>query len=464
MNTNEIKGFFADEAAIDRDVHVVFTYLMETAIDPAEAAANLCRETSTAQWARPGKGEDFRPRYAAKVLDIEIVDETAVSTFGAVEPDGGRFARARVRIAHPSGNFGARIPNLLTAAMGEGAFFCHGVSAIKLLDISFPSRYLADFQGPKFGTAGIREILGVQGRPLFFGVVKPNIGLDPKSFADIAREAWLGGLDAAKDDEMLADPDYSPFAERTRLVGQMRRNAEEATGERKMFIANITDEVERLKELHDIAVANGINAVMVNAMAVGLSGVRMICRHSTVPVIGHFDCIAPMSRHPNFGVSSSVFTKLQRICGCDAIIMPGFGARMMTPEEEVLVNAAECSNPLSRIKAALPVPGGSDWAGTLPLMYEKLRTHDFAMVPGRGVFGHPKGPRAGAASLRQAWEAIEQRIDLAGYAESHRELREAIEAFGGESEKVSSEGDEGLKPYICGFTGADLSFNRNERN
>ncbi len=62
-------------------------------------------------------------------------------------------------------------------------------------------------------------MIQVHDRPIFFGVVKPNVGLDPKSFAGLAFEGWRGGLDVAKDDEMLADPDYSPFEKRMRAVG-----------------------------------------------------------------------------------------------------------------------------------------------------------------------------------------------------------------------------------------------------
>jgi ribulose-bisphosphate carboxylase large chain len=39
-------------------------------------------------------------------------------------------------------------------------------------------------------------------------------------------------------------------------------------------------------------------------------------------------------------------------------------------------------------------------------VHGKLGTVDFGFVTGRGVFAHPKGPAAGAASVRQAWETI----------------------------------------------------------
>jgi len=457
MDRTEMQGFYADEAAIDRESHLIFVYAIETAGDPQVAAAALAKEQSTAQWRRPGVDEDLRTEFAAKVVSVEEVERTDVGAFGA-RADGQGFTRARVRIAHPHRNFGARIPNLLTAAMGEGAFFCPGVASIKLMDIEFPGEYLSRFEGPRLGTQGMREMLGVFDRPLFFGVVKPNVGLDPESFAAIAKEAWLGGLDVAKDDEMLADPDYSPLAERASLVGRARIEAEQLTGEAKMFIANITDEVARICELAETAVAAGVNAVMLNVMAVGLSAVRMLRERVDVPIVAHFDCIAPMSRHPHFGVSSALITKLQRLCGCDAIIMPGFGERMMTSDEEVLANAAACSQSLGALKSALPVPGGSDWAGTLAQMYEKLRTPDFAMVPGRGVFGHPDGPRAGAASLRQAWDAIASRTDIGTFAEHCPELRRAIEAFG---DAKPADGDVSAPAYaVKGFTGVPIIFQR----
>lgn len=459
MDAQEMSAFFADEQLIERDDHLMFTYLFETAGDPQATAASLACEQSTAQWCRPGVDEDFRLRHGAKVVGLEVLESSATSAFdGAVRP-GHRFTRVRARIAHPHRNFGARIPNLLTAAMGEGAFFCHGITAIKLVDIEFPEGYLASFQGPQFGTRGLRERLRAWDRPLFFGVVKPNIGLDPASFAALAKEAWQGGLDAAKDDEMLADAEYSPFAERMRLVGEARAEAEDRTGEGKIFIANITDEVDRMMELHDIACSHGVNAVMVNAMAVGLSALRVLRKRATVPIVAHFDCIAPMARHPLFGVATTVITKLERLCGCDAIIMPGFGERMATSDEEVTANAAECTAPLGAIQASLPVPGGSDWAGTLEEMIEKLRTIDFAMVPGRGVFGHPMGPKAGAASLRRAWEAHVHKVPLAEYAKEHPELAAAIEAFG----RAPSTGVvlRDTIPLARGFTGASIFFQRN---
>jgi len=429
MKASDRSGFCADEGKLDPDEYVFETYFIETMSDPMETACHLCAEHSTALWRRPGLDEDFRVRHGAKVVELEVIETAEKPLFPSEFHVGDVFTRFKVRIAHPHVNFGPRIPNLLTAVCGEGAFFTRGVSAVKLLDLELPDPFLAEFDGPRFGVDGIRDVLQAFDRPIFFGVVKPNVGLPPAAFAELAYQSWLGGLDAPKDDEMLADASYSPIAERTRLVGELRRKAEAETGRPLMYVANITDEVERMVELHDLAVGNGANAVMVNGLATGLSAVRMLSRKARVPMVAHFDLIAPMARIPFFGVSTVVWTKLQRLAGFDAIIMPGFGNRMFTPEAEVLENVKACLEPLGNLRPVLPVPGGSDWAGTLADVHEKLGGHDFGFVPGRGVFGHPDGPRAGAESIVAAWEAIRDGRTLGEKAKESEALRRAIKAF-----------------------------------
>jgi ribulose-bisphosphate carboxylase large chain len=229
---------------------------------------------------------------------------------------------------------------------------------------------------------------------------------------------------------MLADAPWCPLEQRAAAVGAAAARAARETGVPKLYLANITDEVDRLVALHDIAVAHGAGAVMVNSMPVGLSGVRMLRRHARVPLVAHFPFIASFSRLPGYGVHSRVITRLQRLAGYDVIIMPGFGARMMMPEQEVLDCVRACLEPMAGIRPSLPVPGGSDWAGTLEGLQRRLQSRDFGFVPGRGVFGHPMGPAAGAASIRQAWDLIARGADVRAHLSAHPALQVAFDAFG----------------------------------
>ena len=429
MSNSDKQGFFADQDNLAMDKYLVFEYYFETTVDPEEAAAHLCQEQSTAQWKRVDVDEDLRDRFGAKVIGLKIEKELESPSYCLPHDIGKRTRACHVRIAHPQGNFGPKLPNILTAAGGEGAFFSPGIPVIKLLDIGFPDNFLQAFQGPKFGIRGLRDILGVHNRPLFFGVIKPNIGLAPEPFAELAYQSWLGGVDIAKDDEMLCDVEWSPLSKRAQLLGAARKRSEKETGESKIYLANITDEVDRLIELHDIAVEAGANAVMVNGMTTGLSAVRMLRKHTQVPLVGHFDFIAPFTQIPFYGVHSRLITKLQRLVGFDSIIMPGFGDRMKTPDDEVMENVQECFKPMGHIKDTLPVPAGSQWAGSTLKLHERLGTIDFGIVPGRGVFGHPMGPKGGAASLRQGWEAVRRKVTLEEYAQDHPELKAAIQRF-----------------------------------
>jgi len=431
MHKADIDAFYARRGALDPEKYLVLEYYLETLVEPREGAAHLCQEMSTAQWSRVGVKEDFRLEFGAKVVNLEIINDIVKpsSPFLAdlIGKPYEKIYAFKVTIYYPYGNFGTKIPNLLTAVCGEGVFHAPDVCAVRLLDIEFPDSFLAEFQGPQFGVQGLRDILGVYDRPLLFGVIKPNVGLSPEPFAELGYQAWLGGLDIAKDDEQLGDVSWSSVDERSRRLGKLLKQAEEITGEKKIYLVNITDEVDRLLELHDVAVANGANAIMVNGMTTGFSAVRMLRKHSQVPLVSHFDFMAPYIQLPWFGVKDKVFTKLQRMAGYDVLIYPGLDSRLKATREDVLDNARTCLGKLGNLKTTLPVPAGSQWAGSLKELYQLFETVDFGIVPGRAVFGHPMGPKSGAASLRQGWEAVSKKVALGEYAKDHEELRLAIE-------------------------------------
>ena len=199
-----VGGLYNREDAVTQD-HIIEKYWFESTINPHEAAEHLCIEQSTAQWKRVGVDEDFRPKHGAKVLDLKILEERDKPIYPLPFAKGSKFYSCEVKIAYPHINFGPKLPNLLTVVCGEGAFYSPGITVNKLIDLEFPDSYLAQFEGPQFGVEGLRDFMDIRDRPFFFGVVKPNVGLNPKDFAELAYQSWLGGLDAPKDDEMLAD-------------------------------------------------------------------------------------------------------------------------------------------------------------------------------------------------------------------------------------------------------------------
>lgn len=431
MNINDIdesiRGFYANPNNLKEEDFIFLEYYFITNGNPYEIAAHLCQEQSTAQYKRVNVDEDFRKLFGSKVVSIRKAQNSDLLCGERAEEELLNSTKGwLVKIAYPHRNFGPRIPNLMTAICGEGAFHSPGIIRIKLMDIHFPDTYLSNFCGPEFGIKGLRDILQIYDRPIFLGVIKPNIGLPPEPFGELAYQAWLGGLDIAKEDELLCDMDSNPFIKRTEILGKLRLQAEKDTCSRKIYLANITDEVDRMLELYDIAINNHVNAVMINGMTTGLSAVRMLAKKGKLPLFSHFDFIAPYTQVPNFGIHLQVIVKLQRLAGFDCIIYQGLGERMGTSKEEVLLAYQACVKPMGHLKSCLPVPGGSQWVGSLNILYELFGTIDFGIVPGRAVFSHPMGPKAGALALRQGWEAIRRGIPFNDYAIDHPELKEAI--------------------------------------
>src|SRR3954452_12269410 len=193
MTDDDVAGFFAKPGELNPDDYIELDFDFECAGDPRVAAAHLCSEQSTAQWSRVGVDEDFRPRFAAKAVGLHAEARSSGFSIPVAGAPPGAVHAVRATIAHPHGNFGPRLPNLLSAVVGEGTFFAPGIPLIRLQDIRFPSTYLAAFEGPRFGIAGLRERLRAFDRPIFFGVIKPNIGLPPEAFADLGYQGWLGG-------------------------------------------------------------------------------------------------------------------------------------------------------------------------------------------------------------------------------------------------------------------------------
>jgi ribulose-bisphosphate carboxylase large chain len=68
----DVAGFFADPAQLDLEEYLLLDYALECVGDPETAAAHFASEQSTAQWRRVGHDEDFRPRFAARVVDLRV--------------------------------------------------------------------------------------------------------------------------------------------------------------------------------------------------------------------------------------------------------------------------------------------------------------------------------------------------------------------------------------------------------
>ncbi len=431
---------FRFEESITSDDYVIATYYLETPMNLNEAANALAAEQTTGTWKRVGEETDeVRARHAAKVVGLyplpyevtkgNLPTGMDLANFLPEASASPTINAAIIRLAFPHINFGPKIPNLLTAVAGNlyemGAF-----TAIKLLDLQFPDSFLKQFRGPRFGIKGSQDVVGVYDRPLVGAIIKPCVGIDVDTLAKLAYEGAVGGLDFIKDDELIADPDYNRISERVKKVMTALKQAEDETGEKTMYAFNITDRVDRIRELYDIVIGSGGNCVMINVATAGYSAMRVLSDYTEVPIHCHRDFAPCYTRSPYLGISMAAFTKLCRLAGADQLHCGAIQGKLYESDDEVMTNMTACRMELPHIQPCLPVSSGGQWAGKVPVNLRKIGHTNFLHLSGGGIFAHPDGPSAGAKSVRLAWEASLKGVKLEEAAKEHQELQRAIEFYG----------------------------------
>ncbi len=337
------------------------------------------------------------------------------------------------------------IPQLLSSIAGN-IFGMKAVGGVKLLDVRFPQEYVRGFKGPTHGLDGVRKILGVHDRPLLATVPKPKVGLTPEETGRVSYEALAGGIDLIKDDENLTSLSFNRFEERLKHVMKAIDKAENETGEKKGYLANITGETEemkrRLKLVHDY----GNKFIMVDILTAGwgaLQTIREFAGEYGLAIHAHRAFHAAFTRNPDHGVSMKVVARLARLVGVDHLHIGTVVGKLVSPLEEVLslkntlTLQREDDDPSRKqlgmnwghIKPVAPVSSGGLHPGLIPDVIDILGWNIMIQVGG-GVWGHPDGGYSGAKAVRQAVDAALKKIPLEEYAEEHKELKRALEKWG----------------------------------
>lgn len=272
--------------------------------------------------------------------------------------------------------------------------------------------------------------MSVPGGPMIGTIIKPSIGLPLGELRLLVRELAAAGIDFIKDDELIANPPYSPLRERVAVVMDEINRAADRTGKKVMYAFNITDDIDRLAANHDLVQKAGGTCVMVCVNLVGLAGVAYLRERAALPVHGHRAMIGALMRHPKLGIGFVAFQKLARLAGVDHLHTNGFGNKFYESDEEVLTSVRAVREPLFGGYETLPVLSSAQWAGLAPLTYRLTRTTDLLVLAGGGIHGHPDGAAAGVASMRDAWTAAVNGVGLDRQAERSEALRRALATFG----------------------------------
>ncbi len=399
---------------IDKDAYVVCKYRVTTDLPMEKAAEAIAAEQSTGTWTGISTlNDEVFTKYAAKVTAI----------------DGDM-----VTIAFPEEDFSIRVgavPQILSVISGN----LYGLSALKgvrLEDVEFPKGILRQYKGPKFGDAGLREILHRPEKPLVGTIVKPKIGLSPKDTAKYIYEAGSGGLTNGKDDETLVDQAFCPIEDRTKAVAEALDKLKEE-GHHMVHAINISTNGQDVRELAEDVQKWGASQLMIDVLTCGYGAIQAVAEDPKikVPIHVHRTMHAAMTKDPTNGISMRVIAKLVRMCGGDALHIGTLGVgKMEGAITEGKQNQLACQSDDVPYKKVMPVCSGGMYPGIVPAVIKAAGTNNLQIQAGGGVAGHPEGVRAGAMAMCQAVDSAFEGVDIEKYAETHHELRLALDRWG----------------------------------
>ena len=390
------------------ETDLVCTFHVEpNGIDIKEAAGAVAAESSVGTWTELTTTKTVN-RLAARVFSI-INNEAKVAYSEELFEEGN-------------------MPNVLSSIAGN-VFGLRTIKNLKLLDLDLPSDLISRFMGPRFGIEGIRKILKIPKRPLVGTIIKPKLGLKTADHATVAYEAWVGGCDIVKDDENLSSQRFNPFEERVTKTLELRDKAQNETGERKVYMANVTAETKKMLKRAEFIVEHGGEYAMVDILTCGFSALQTL-REQNLPIVIHAHRAghAAFTKNPKHGISMRAIAKVARAIGVDQIHVGTVVGKMSETKHEVLENINALKIPMHGLKRVLPVASGGLHPRLVPALMKTFGT-DVVIQAGGGIHGHKNGTVAGAKAMRQAVDGALKGEPIEEYSRNHRELRIALELW-----------------------------------
>ena len=437
-----------EDQLIAGDQHVLVAYHIKpkAGYEPVSTAAHFAAESSTGTNVEVCTTDDFTKGVDALVYEV-------------TERADGEYL---MKIAYPVDLFDrnmidgrAMIVSFLTLCIGNNQGM-GDVEYSKMVDFYVPRSLLQLFDGPSMNIADMWRVLGrpqVNGGMVVGTIIKPKLGLRPQPFADACHQFWLGG-DFIKNDEPQGNQVFAPTREIIPLVADAMERAQQATGEAKIFSANITadDPFEMIRRGEFILEAFGKNASHVAFLVDGYVGgptAVTTCRRYFPNQFLHYHRAghgAVTSKQSKRGYTVLTHMKMSRLQGASGIHTGtmGYGKMEGDKDEKVvayMLERDECmgeyyNQPWWGMKATTPIISGGMNALRLPGFFDNLGHSNVIQTSGGGAFGHKEGGTVGAKSLRLAHEAWVRGVNLVDFALEHPELKGAFESFPADADKL----------------------------
>ncbi len=435
-----------DYSPRDTDVLALFRITPQEGVDPAEAAAAVAGESSTATWTVVWTDRlTACERYRAKAYRVDPVPGSPGQFFAYIAYDLALFEPGS-------------IANLSASIIGN-VFGFKPLKALRLEDMRFPTAYVKTFAGPATGIVVERERLDKFGRPLLGATVKPKLGLSGKNYGRVVYEALKGGLDFTKDDENINSQPFMHWRDRFLYCMEAINRAQAATGEIKGHYLNVTaGTMEAMYERAEFARELGSVIVMID-LVIGYTAIQSMAhwaRRNDMILHLHRAGHSTYTRQKTHGISFRVISKWMRLAGVDHIHAGTVVGKLEGDPNSVqgFYNVLrEAHNPVdlqrgvffeqdwAGLHGVMPVASGGIHAGQMHQLLHYLG-EDVVLQFGGGTIGHPMGIAAGAQANRVALEAMvlarnegrdiwnEGAAILASAARSCAPLKAALDVWG----------------------------------
>lgn len=324
--------------------------------------------------------------FPEELLQPGIIGDHLVGRIESFEPIAGKVEKQyRTVISYAIETTANELTQLLNVIFGNISI----KSGIVVSEIKLPLSLLTCFKGPRFGRQGLRQLLKIPQRPLLHTALKP-MGLSSKQLAVLAFDCAVGGIDIIKDDHGITNQIFAPFEERVSLCADAVNRANLQTGNKSIFIANITGPANKIISRAVFAKEAGAGGLLLAPALTGYDIVREIAENDDIglPIILHPAFQGSYVLNASQGIShGALFGQIARLAGGDATIYPNFGGRFSFSRMECENIVKGTTIPMGPIRTIFPSPGGGMTLDRIPEMLQVYGS-DVIFLIGGGLFQH----------------------------------------------------------------------------
>ena len=294
------------------------------------------------------------------------------------------------------------LTGLLSFVAGDIFGAPYAKNSLVLADIALPRGMATALPGPRFGRKSLLERFAERrGTAVLLGLLlKPDLGVAPSHYAELAEAAAQAGIDYIKEDELTMDLEACPRISRIEAVARRLGNV----GREVIYAANATGPAHRVLEIATEAVHAGATAVLLNGLYTGLDAVALLASNGgiNVPIHLHRAGYDLLSNGPK-AVSVPCLTTFFRMAGAD-VVHVGSPVGGIFSEETVLENCRRLCRPQHGALEPLPLFSRSS-EDAIAVVLDRKEFLPSVVLFDSWIYQHPLGLEKAVQRLRRLVDA-----------------------------------------------------------